>query len=209
MHFPAKQPCTNDTWNRFECAVGSVRHPQHTQSIICTRLFRGKMHSDWFNGIEILQGRWQHGEKVGYCYPSGLEKTLCKWDMYVPLVTKGSDVRVGWEPFSKRQRGLGNFHKIMCNRSQVSQNRGIKIPSARSPGRTVAPYIGGSSVWSLLHTTIPAPKILMWFLDFSKTCGSPLSAHIKLTLVPSHGHSSRLLVVLPPTTKPANWCTCV
>jgi hypothetical protein len=23
-------------------------------SIICTRLFRGKMHSDWFNGIEIL-----------------------------------------------------------------------------------------------------------------------------------------------------------
>jgi hypothetical protein len=38
MHFPAKQPCT--------------------------RRFRGKMHSDWFNGIEILQGRWQHGEKV-------------------------------------------------------------------------------------------------------------------------------------------------
>jgi hypothetical protein len=34
------------------------------------------MHSDWFNGIEILQGRWQHGEKVGYCYPSGLEKRL-------------------------------------------------------------------------------------------------------------------------------------
>jgi hypothetical protein len=45
----------------------------------------GKMHSDWFNGIEILQGRWQHGEKMGYCYPSGLEKTLCKWDIYVPL----------------------------------------------------------------------------------------------------------------------------
>jgi len=39
-------------------------------SIICTvRLFRGKMHSDWINGVEILQGRWQHGEKVGYCYP--------------------------------------------------------------------------------------------------------------------------------------------
>jgi hypothetical protein len=51
------------------------------------------MHSDWFNGIEILQGRWQHGEKVGYCYPSGLEKTLCKWDMYVPLVTKGLKVK--------------------------------------------------------------------------------------------------------------------
>jgi hypothetical protein len=48
----------------------------------------GKMHSDWFNGTEILQGRWQNGEQVGYCYPSGLEKTLCKWDIHVPLVTK-------------------------------------------------------------------------------------------------------------------------
>jgi hypothetical protein len=46
------------------------------------------MHSEWFNGIEILQGRWQRGEKVGYCYPSGLGKTLCKWDTFVPLVTK-------------------------------------------------------------------------------------------------------------------------
>jgi len=58
-------------------------------SIIGTWLFQGKMHSDWFNGKEIRQGRWQHGEKVGYCYPSGLEKTLCKWHMYVPLATKG------------------------------------------------------------------------------------------------------------------------
>jgi hypothetical protein len=48
------------------------------------------MHSGWFNGIEILQGRWQHEERVGYCYSSGLEKTLCKWDIYVPLVSKGS-----------------------------------------------------------------------------------------------------------------------
>jgi len=34
----------------------------------------GKMHYDWFNGIEILQGRWQYDEKVEYSYPSGLEK---------------------------------------------------------------------------------------------------------------------------------------
>jgi hypothetical protein len=47
------------------------------------------MHADWFNEIEILQGRRQHGEKVGYCYHRGLEKTLCKWKIYVPLVTKG------------------------------------------------------------------------------------------------------------------------
>jgi hypothetical protein len=46
------------------------------------------MHSDWFKGIETLQGRWQCEEKVGYYYPSGLEKTLFKWDIYVPLVRK-------------------------------------------------------------------------------------------------------------------------
>jgi hypothetical protein len=57
--------------------------------LFATRLFRGKMHSDWFNGTDTLQGRWQHGEKVGYCYPSGLGNSLCKWEMYVPLVTKG------------------------------------------------------------------------------------------------------------------------
>jgi hypothetical protein len=47
------------------------------------------MHSDWFSEIEILQARWQHGEKVGYGYHSRLEKTLCKWEIYDPLVTKG------------------------------------------------------------------------------------------------------------------------
>jgi hypothetical protein len=26
---------------------------------------------------------------VGFCYTSGLEKSLCKWDIYVTLVTKG------------------------------------------------------------------------------------------------------------------------
>jgi hypothetical protein len=34
------------------CAACSVAH-----TIICTRLFCGKMHCDWFNRIEILQGR--------------------------------------------------------------------------------------------------------------------------------------------------------
>jgi hypothetical protein len=47
------------------------------------------MHSDWFSVIDILQGRWQHGEKVGYFYPSGLEKTRFEWYIYVPLVKKG------------------------------------------------------------------------------------------------------------------------
>jgi hypothetical protein len=83
MHFPVKRPyCTNDTVHSAVCSI--------VHSIICTvRLFRGKMHSDWFNGMEILQGRWEHGEKVKYCYPSGLERTPCNWDIYIPLVTKG------------------------------------------------------------------------------------------------------------------------
>ena len=111
-HFPAKQMCTNDTvcnsamhhctqyhlytavsrgnafWlvqrNRDTSRqMAAWRKSSIAHSIICTWLFRGKMRSDWFNGIGILQGRWQHGEKVGYCYPSGFENTLCKWDMYV------------------------------------------------------------------------------------------------------------------------------
>jgi hypothetical protein len=52
------------------------------------RIFRVKKSSARLPS-EIFQGRWQNGEKVGYCYPSRLEKTLCKWDIYVPLVTKG------------------------------------------------------------------------------------------------------------------------
>jgi hypothetical protein len=49
------------------------------------------MHSDWFNGIEIglLQGRWQHGEKMGYCYTRGLEKIL---------VTKGINRLFKYDP---------------------------------------------------------------------------------------------------------------
>jgi hypothetical protein len=39
-------------------------------------------------------------KKVGYCYPSGLEKTVCKWDIYVPLVTKG--LKRVWQMFIGR-----------------------------------------------------------------------------------------------------------
>jgi hypothetical protein len=62
------------------------------------------MHSDWFNGMEILQGKWQHGEKVGYCYHSGFENTLCKWDIYVLLVTTGLSKRLRFIP-----NGLNNM----------------------------------------------------------------------------------------------------
>jgi len=96
-------------------SVCSIAH-----CIICTRLFRVKMHSDWFNGIEILQGRGQHGEKVGYCYPSGLEKALCKWDIQVPLVTKGlSRECLAW-------RGLAVKRKLSENLVLLPTSRGLQ-----------------------------------------------------------------------------------
>ena len=113
---PTFSPCCSLPWsisiplNQLECIfprnshvqmiLCAMLHSSIAHSIICTvRLFRGKMHSNWFNGIEILQGRRQHGEKVGYCYPCGLEKTLCKWDIYVPLVTKGLRWK-GYQPYA-------------------------------------------------------------------------------------------------------------
>jgi len=71
------------------------------------------MHSDWFNGTEILQGSWQHGEKVRYCYPSGLEKTLCKWDVYVPLVTKG--LNAGLLKNNLRKDKLDGGYRVVSN----------------------------------------------------------------------------------------------
>ena len=89
-------------------------------SIICTvRLFRGKMHSDWFNGRETLQVRWQHGEKVGYYYPSGLEKNLFKWDIYVPLVTKGlkRELHPNCQPGGPRNVSLSGVSSLAKNYS--------------------------------------------------------------------------------------------
>jgi len=72
------------------------------------------MHSDWFNGMEILQGRWHHGERVGYCYPSGLEKTLCKCDICVPLVTKGLTLlHVSAKQISHHQVGHGHPKRVV------------------------------------------------------------------------------------------------
>jgi hypothetical protein len=50
-----------------------------------------------FNGIEILQGRWQHGEKVGYSYPSGLGK----YSLYVGHIcpTGHERVKQRWKTF--------------------------------------------------------------------------------------------------------------
>jgi len=66
MHFPTKQPCTNDTMcnaamqhcTQYHLYTAVMLLCSIVPSIICTRLFRGKMHSDWFSGTEMFQGRW-------------------------------------------------------------------------------------------------------------------------------------------------------
>jgi hypothetical protein len=55
----------------------------------------GDMHSDWFNGIEILQVRGQHGDKVGYSYPSRLEKYF----LYVERICLAGHERVKFGSF--------------------------------------------------------------------------------------------------------------
>jgi hypothetical protein len=65
-------------------AACSIAH-----SIIFTRLFRGKMYSHWFNGIEILQGKWQYREKWDTVIPADLKRLFVSGTYYVRLVTKG------------------------------------------------------------------------------------------------------------------------
>jgi hypothetical protein len=96
--FPRNSILTGSTEYRFfkvDAAwrkSGTVRSIAH--SIICTRLFRGKMHSDSFNGIQILQSRWQHAEIVGYCCPvcpaghERVKRPLLSGQVNAPLVTK-------------------------------------------------------------------------------------------------------------------------
>jgi len=53
-------------------------------------------------------------KKWEYCYPSGLEKTLCKWDIYVPLVTKGlrykNLMKGGFRFYMIREKAATFFH---------------------------------------------------------------------------------------------------
>jgi len=66
---------------------------------------------------------------VGYSYPSGLEKTLCKWDIYVPLVTKGLKLYIkclhitilSWS--NETSVGLGFARPCIITHSNESTNQ--------------------------------------------------------------------------------------
>jgi hypothetical protein len=47
------------------------------------------MHSDRFNGIEILQVDGSMEKKWDSDIPADLKRLFDEWDIYVPLVTKG------------------------------------------------------------------------------------------------------------------------
>ena len=67
MHFPRKTAVYK--LYCVQCCIAAL----HTVSFV-HGCFAGKMHSDRFNKIEILQGRWQHGEKGGTVIPVDLKR---------------------------------------------------------------------------------------------------------------------------------------
>ena len=70
------------------------------------------------------------------------------------------------------------FHSI--SKSPTFQSFRPGVNKSREPGHcgdwnfvTVAPNICRSSVWNLLHVTLPAPRILWWLLRFLENLWAP------------------------------------
>jgi hypothetical protein len=89
MQFPAKQPCTYDT---LCSAANFLRDAIYLE----VSLFRWTSQNAFFRETAVY--KWDCVQcciaalhTVGYCYPSGLAKTLCKWDIpvYDLLAAKG------------------------------------------------------------------------------------------------------------------------
>jgi hypothetical protein len=75
-----------DTGPNVNLFVTSGTHMSHlTKSLFKSA---GITVSHFFHSVIYLEVSLFKVEKVGYCYPSGLKNTLCKCDIYVPLVTK-------------------------------------------------------------------------------------------------------------------------
>jgi hypothetical protein len=79
--------------------------------------------------------------------------------------------RVEWRQFQEQfQRDAANDHQQLV---QGFTNPG-RQPVLGTKFCTVAPNIGGSSVWNLLYVTLLAPRILRWLPGFLDIC-SPLN----------------------------------
>jgi len=144
----------------------------HTVSFV-HGCFCGKMHSDWFNGIEILQGRWQHGE-VGYCYPSGFEKTLCKWDIYVLLVMKGLSICPTAAPrLVSRHRTNGRHVLVPEGDRLLYGGKCCKLLDGQVHRRWIGPILLTGFVPLKLQTTLHVMSFML-----STKCVMPVFVHV-------------------------------
>jgi len=145
---------SQNAFSRIQMILCAKLHDSIAQSIICTRLFRGKMHSDWFNGIEILQGWWQCGEKGGYCYPNGLKKTLCKWDI-CPDSHERVKVRDTWTDRHNRVRAiLYILHVIVHRRHNNSTANCVRVRHNTTSSHLKTVAVARSSLSSSTNTDI-------------------------------------------------------
>jgi len=71
MHFPTKQLCTTDTVCNAACSIA--------HSVICTRLFCGKMHSQTEIQVDVflLNLEWHS------VFFSPLQSLILKWEYYI------------------------------------------------------------------------------------------------------------------------------
>ena len=103
MYFSAKQPCTNDTvCNAAVQTIYKESFQVHWDNSI--PLF---LHAGIYLEVSLFcwtsQNAFSHEtavykwmeKKWDTVIPVNLKKTLCKWDIYVPLVTKGLKYMLG------------------------------------------------------------------------------------------------------------------
>jgi hypothetical protein len=81
------------------------------------------MHSDWFNVTEILQGRWQHGEKWDTVIPADLKRLFVSGTYMSRWSRKGSIL------FSSVRLILGNSPGTVSVSSNDGMEPYLNLPS--------------------------------------------------------------------------------
>lgn len=125
-----------------------------------------------------------------------IEETFCCLQIRLPILNQ----RVNLKSLTvhKTYSSVPSFIKSIfyCNQINVYDNfqkeyiqkylysKGAQIPSTRSLwllNIMMAPNICESSVGNMVHVTLLVPRILRWFLEFSKIC-----ALLQYTFFPTH-----------------------
>jgi hypothetical protein len=179
MHFPAKQPCTNDVpltkifqvlWD------SSIPLSLHAVIYLEVSLFRWTSQNAFSHETTVY--KW-------YCVQFLLEKPLCKWNIYVPLVTKLVRRNTTYYNASHYTLSSTSFYpfllihskvKVVDVRVAVDAKRRILIPKARSKHSII------QKVFFLFITIELRAKLCrqMWRNSLSHITQSPTVLHIKL-----------------------------